>query len=102
METIHNLEDIDNTCIKSLGEGLTSSNRNGHLIIFKLETNISNVPEVIRYLGGSDRGKTRSLPANPCEIPSSHTSGKGQKNRIKFWMKLITLSIMSDHCIHTI
>ena len=46
MDTKHNLEDIDNTCIKSLGEEFTSSNRNGYLIIFKLETNISNVSEV--------------------------------------------------------
>ena len=46
MDTIGNLEEIDDICIKSLGDGFTSLNRNGHLIIFRLETNISNVPEV--------------------------------------------------------
>ena len=40
--TIQNLEDIDNTGIISLGEGLISLNGNCHIIIFKLETNISN------------------------------------------------------------
>ena len=44
--TIQNLANIDDTCIKSFGEGFSFLNRNFHLIIFKLETNISNVPEV--------------------------------------------------------
>ena len=45
MNTIQNTEDIDDTCKRLLGEGFTSLHRNGHLIIFKLETNTSNVPE---------------------------------------------------------
>ena len=85
MDTIGNLEEIDDICIKSLGEGFTSLNRNGHLIFFKLETNIFNVPEVpiasifsptsewnyiskvflFRYLNGSYRRETCSLPAKP-------------------------------------
>ena len=50
METIQNVGDIDNTCMKSLGEGFTSLNINGHLIIFKLENNIFNAPEVSRCI----------------------------------------------------
>jgi len=38
MDTIQNLEDIDDTCIKSLGEGFTTLNRKRHLITFKLDT----------------------------------------------------------------
>ena len=44
MDTIQYLEYIDETCIEALGDGITFLNRNGHLIIFKLETNISNIP----------------------------------------------------------
>ena len=45
-DTIQNLKHIDTTCIKSLGEGFTSLNKNGRLIIFKLEIYLSNVLEV--------------------------------------------------------
>ena len=46
MGTIGNLEDIDDTYLKSLGEGFTSLNRNGHLLILKQETKLSKIPEV--------------------------------------------------------
>ena len=50
--------------MKSIGEGFTSLNRNNHPIIFKLATNISNVPEVIICIDVSNDLRVKSYFKN--------------------------------------
>ena len=47
---IKNLKDIDDTCIKSLGKRFNSLDRKVCQIIFKLETIISNFPELTHFI----------------------------------------------------
>ena len=77
MDTIQNIEDIDDTCIKSLGEGFTTLNRNGHLIIFKLETNIYNIPEVTHCIDVSTDLRVKLYLKNvPVPLPEWFRQGR--------------------------
>ena len=77
IDTIQSLEDIDDTCIKSLGEGFTSLSRNCHLMTFKLETNISNVAKVTHCINVfTDLGVKLYFKNFPVPLPERFRQGR--------------------------
>lgn len=77
IDTIKNIEDIDGSCIKSLGDGFTIANKDGHRIIYKMEINQLNVPEVTHCIDVANDLRVKLYHQNvPVPLPEWFRRGR--------------------------
>ena len=77
MDIIRSLGDIDEACVRSLGEEFSLIKKKNHIVIYKIETNSSNIPEITSSIKVSEDLRVQLFHKNaPISLPAWFWEGQ--------------------------